>query len=503
MIGGSFQHMTFTRRLQRRKNHHRFVHRAIVIFLLRYLVGVFSLSVYPDGLSPNSPNFNDNAKNNADSNSIQTQLKGKMILAPLTRGGNLPFRRLCADFGMEVSLSEMIYARSLLKGDAVEQARLRRANNEHTLGIQFATNNVEEGCRAIDMAAEAGADFCDLNCGCPIFEATRRGLGSSLLRSPKKLGKLVNGLVNNKHNMPVTVKIRLGCEVETINCSEVVRTLRKAGASAITVHGRTAQQGYSKPADWELIQKVVHERNDDGFGDVPIIGNGDILTYYEANRRIDQCSVDSVMVGRGALTKPWLFKEFKDQQTWNLGCDDRIEIYRTLTSYMKEHFGDDDWGRKKSWNFLPWHFEFFCRYVHHPEEEFESLSREKPLIQNRVAMSSSMTPIESLLTNRSTDAHNLIAAELWESDSNTDAINRLHRLAESNEIKQIVAQGITKEREDQVLTNLPKGKAGKWEKRRGRNPAPKRSDEEIAQIRAQRAAKKAKILAEGGVWPPP
>ena len=483
--------------LKRRQSRNLIIHCiAIISSLNRHIITTVALSTNPKNVVTPRENLGATA-------SIQSQLKGKMILAPLTRGGNLPFRRLCADFGMEVSLSEMIYARSLLKGDAVELARLRRASNERTLGVQFATNNVEEGCRAIDMAAEAGADFCDLNCGCPIFEATRRGLGSSLLRSPKKLGKLVSGLVNNQHKMPVTVKIRLGCEVETINCSEVVRTLREAGASAITIHGRTAQQGYSKPADWNLIEQVVQERNDEGFEGIPIIGNGDILTYYEANRRINECSVDSVMVGRGALTKPWIFKEFNDQKTWDLSCDDRIEIYRTLTTYMKEYFGDDDWGRKKSFNFLPWHFEFFCRYAYHPKDEFESLSIDKPLIQNRVTMSSALSPIELLLANRSPDAHNLIAAELWESNSNTDAIKRLSRLAESHEIGHIIAQGVATEKEDQVLTNLPKGKAGKWEKRRGRNPGPKRTEEEIAQIREKRAAKKAKILAEGGVWPPP
>jgi tRNA-dihydrouridine synthase 3 len=124
-----------------------------------------------------STSTSSNSQSYQQHNNVHDELKGKMVLAPLTRGGNLPFRRLCADFGMEVSLSEMIYARSLLKGDAVEQARLRRATNEKYFGVQFATNNVEEGCKAIEMAAGAGADFCDLNCGCPIFEATRRGLG--------------------------------------------------------------------------------------------------------------------------------------------------------------------------------------------------------------------------------------------------------------------------------------------------------------------------------------
>ena len=432
---------------------------------------------------------------------VEKGLSGKMILAPLTRGGNLPFRRLCSDFGMEASLSEMIYARSLLKGDAVEQARLRRASNEQFYGVQIATNSVSEGISAIKEAEKAGADFCDLNCGCPIFEATRRGLGSSLLRSPQKLGKLVSGLVNGS-SIPVTVKIRLGCEADTINCLETVHALREAGAAAITIHGRTAQQGYSKNADWELIQKAVEEGKENGYGHIPVIGNGDILTYYEARRRMEESKVDSVMVGRGALSKPWIFKEFKDNDTWNPDIKERIEVYRTLSQYMKDHFGDDAMGRKKSWNFLPWHFEFLSRYTPYPEQEFSAQSIEKPLIQNRVIISDDISPLELLMANRCSDAHDLIANALWESDSNANAVQKLTGVAESNEFKEILMNGSANPGEDTVLTNLPKGKAGKWEKRRGRKPGPKRSDEEIAQIRADRANKKERILAEGGIWPP-
>mmetsp|Transcript_82244 Transcript_82244/g.166650 ORF Transcript_82244/g.166650 Transcript_82244/m.166650 type:complete len:397 (-) Transcript_82244:1468-2658(-) len=395
----------------------------------------------------------------------------------------------------------MIYARSLLKGAPVEQARLRRWKGEPTFGVQFATNQISEGVGAIQEATKMGADFCDLNCGCPIHEATRRGLGSSLLRSPKKLHKLVKGMVESSE-IPLTVKIRLGCETDTINCLENVRALREAGAAAITIHGRTAQQGYSRNADWELIRKAVQETKDEGYGHVPIIGNGDILTYFEARRRMEETGVDSVMVGRGALCKPWIFKEFNDNATWSPDAKERVEVYRTLANYMKDHFGDDAMGRKKSWNFLPWHFEFLSRYTPYPEEEYGAKSIERPLIQNRMVLPDHTDPLEVLLANRCDHTHDVIASILWESDSNEHAVNKLNEFAESEEFKTILTTGSPDAREDQVLTNLPKGKAGRWEKRRGRKPGPKRTDEEIAQIRAERAAKKERILAEGGVWPP-
>ena len=140
--------------------------------------------------------------------SLAARLKGQMVLAPLTRGGNLPYRRLCADFGMEVSMGEMIFARSLLKGERHEQARLRRAAHEHAFGAQFATNNKAEGAKLCELAAQQGATWVDLNCGCPIYEATRRGLGSALLRKPAKLGRLVSGIVE-KIPLPLSVKVRV------------------------------------------------------------------------------------------------------------------------------------------------------------------------------------------------------------------------------------------------------------------------------------------------------
>eukprot|EP00986_Skeletonema_menzelii_P001766 scaffold488_cov142-Skeletonema_menzelii.AAC.5 len=433
---------------------------------------------------------------------MQQQVTGQMILAPLTKGGNLPFRRLCADFGMEVSLSEMVYARSLLRGSPVEQARLRCWEGEHIFGVQIATNQVEEGLNAIRKLQESAVvQFCDLNCGCPIYDVTRRGLGSSLLRSPQKLHKLVKGMVDGT-DLPITVKIRVGCESDTVNVLENVKAIREAGAAAITIHGRTAQQGYSKDANWGLIQQAVAESREAGFGHVPIIGNGDILTHFEARRRMEDTGVHSVMVGRGALIKPWIFKEFKDNATWSPTARERIEVYRTLANYMKEHFGDDEMGRKKAWTFLPWHFEFLSRYSSYPEDEFAAQSIEKPLIQSRLSTSTETdVPLEILLANRSGDAHDVIASILWESESDEVAFRKLNEFSESVEFNNILNTGSSSE-EDQVLANPLPGKAGRWSKRRGRKPGPKRSDEEIAAIRAARALKKQTILASGGEWPP-
>ena len=180
-----------------------------------------------------------------------------MILAPLTRGGNLPFRRLCVDYGMEVSFGEMVFARNLLhehkrSHSGVEHSRLRRAPNEKFFGVQIATNSIEEGLAAARIVAESGADFIDLNCGCPIYEATRRNLGSALLRKPERLAGLVEGLEAGSA-LPLSVKVRLAAMGGEVNIDEVAGRLYDAGAAALTIHGRTATDRCAKAADWARV----------------------------------------------------------------------------------------------------------------------------------------------------------------------------------------------------------------------------------------------------------
>lgn len=261
------------------------------------------------------------------------KLQGKMILAPLTRGGNLPFRRLCADLGMEAGVSEMVFARQLLKGDPIELARMRRAPNERLFGVQIASNDIEEACAAAQLIEKSGADWIDLNCGCPIHEATRRGLGSALLRKPQKLGSLVRG-ITQKSSLPLTVKVRLAAEGGEVNVREVVEALREAGAAAVTIHGRTATDRYSKSADWEAVRLVVVDGEQRGSA-MAVIGNGDIYSHSEARERMRQSGVGAVMVGRGALVKPWLFSEFERSEQWLPDTRERVQLYRRLACYMK------------------------------------------------------------------------------------------------------------------------------------------------------------------------
>jgi tRNA-dihydrouridine synthase 3 len=356
----------------------------------------------------------------------------------------------------------------------------------------------------MEMAYDSGANFVDLNCGCPIYEATRRGLGSSLLRSPERLEQLVTGMIQGTQNkIPLSVKIRLGCSEDTINVREVVNRMRNSGAAAVTIHARTARQGYRRPADWNMIAEVVQDGKLGGSS-MPIIGNGDIMTHYEAQQRIDESGVNAVMVGRGALIKPWIFQEFKDKQDWDPALKDRIEVYYQLTTYMKDYFGSDDLGRKKTWNFLPWHFSFFNRYNSYPEKDYKQESLISPLIHRRIEIPEDASPLQLLLSHRSEDIHELIADSLWNSQSRLDAYQKLEKLSESSQFRDIQTKYVQEEdmsldaAETTELANVPSSNSssGKGNRRRRRSQAPQRTPEEIAAIRAERSAKRARLLLE-------
>ena len=423
------------------------------------------------------------------STDLVSRLRGKMILAPLTRGGNLPYRRLCADFGMDSSFSEMVYARQLLKNEGIELARMRRAPGETTFGVQIATNEIDEGVAAAKMAAASGADWVDLNCGCPIYEATRRGLGAALLRKPHKLEQLVAGIAAGS-SLPLSVKVRTGEFRNALNVRDVASRLRDAGAAMVTIHGRTMEDRYKRPADWDVIAQVVADGAGSGVG---VVGNGDILTHYDARRRLDESGVDAVMVGRGALIKPWVFQEFERGEPWEPSAAERVEIMRRLVVYMKEHFGDDARGRKKAWAFLPWHLDWFARYLPLPEAEWGAFSREEPLMQmRRPPLPADLPALDRLLASRAPGAHDAMSGLLWEAASDAAAVDALRNFAEGGGLAEVEAAAAAEaEAEEEELANVGQAYSGGLKKQRRRRAAPViRTPQEIAALRAQRALKR-------------
>jgi tRNA-dihydrouridine synthase 3 len=356
--------------------------------------------------------------------SERSPFEDAVVLAPLTVGGNLPFRRLCSELGADVTVGEMAVVRKLLKGSSAEFALLKSHPDERFFGVQLADNKAETLVEGARLAESRGARFVDLNCGCPIDQITRRGLGASLLRKPARLGRLVAAM-KAAVQVPVTVKLRAGWHEDKVNVYEVARACEEGGADAIAIHGRTREQRYSKAADWDLIGRVAAERG------VPVVGNGDILTSYEARERRARTGVRSVMLGRGALIKPWLFREIKDGRTWLPTPQERFAVLWRFVELMREHFGADERGVRRAMRFLPWHLNFFCRYVPLPEAEHAVAAREHPLLQSRLQAPPPGSALERLLGDARPETHQKLAEELLASASRDDAHERALRLADS------------------------------------------------------------------------
>jgi tRNA-dihydrouridine synthase 3 len=349
---------------------------------------------------------------------------GRRWLAPLTRGGHLAFRRLCVEFGAEVTVGEMVVVHRLLKNESSEFALLKSHASEPLFGVQLADRRGESLAEGGRIAQARGARFVDLNCGCPIDRITRRGLGASLLRKPRKLGRLVEAL-RRAVTVPVTVKLRTGWSDEGENVSEVARVCEEAGASAIIVHARTRNQRYSRPADWGIVGRVAGERG------VPVVGNGDILTHYEARDRMRTSGVTSVMVARGALIKPWIFKELREGRCWLPSPEERVGVLWRFVELLREHFGADARGERRIGYFLPWHLDFFSRYRPLPEETYLEPSRKHPLLQTRLGLHPGISSLEALLVDPRAEVHGRIASALLAAASREEALESLRLLAAS------------------------------------------------------------------------
>jgi tRNA-dihydrouridine synthase 3 len=346
----------------------------------------------------------------------------KFVLAPLTKGGNLPFRRLCVDFGAKVTMSEMAYAKQVVRRRPSEMALLRRHESETCFGVQLAVGNPKDGVEAAKIAVERGAAFIDVNAGCPIHDVIRRGMGATLLQRPAAFARIVETMVAEL-DVPVTVKIRAGWKEGEINAPEIARLMEEAGAAMLTLHGRTREQRYTKAADWDLVRQLVEERT------IPIVGNGDILTWHEAEDRIRQSGCAAVMLARGVLIKPWLFQECEEQRTWLPDARERVAVYLRLVGYGREHFRDDEKGRKKAMFFLPWHFSFLSRWRPMPEVDFVERARAYPLLQSRLDEEADLPPLERVLRDPREAVHAAIAGQLWDAADLDDACARLEALS--------------------------------------------------------------------------
>ena len=346
------------------------------------------------------------------------------ILAPLTTQGNLPYRRLCNSLGAAFTYSEMAMSLPLLQGQKSEWALLKAHESDVQpptftmkgqenvvfdydqkrdlcFGAQIAANKPWLAIKTTEVLTTIlpkGLRVVDLNVGCPIDLVCREGAGSALMDSPQKLEKMLRGMNLVSGETPVTVKIRTGTKDKQPTAQKLVDRLvlggggghnEPCGVAAITLHGRSRQQRYTRSADWDYISETasvikklnakadrladtIHEADErdqpNGHkgsknGKVYFIGNGDVFSHDHYYDHINHAGVDGVMAARGALIKPWLFEEIAAGQYLDKSSSERLQIVERFVRYGLEAWGSDEIGVGQTRRFLLEWLSFACRYV--------------------------------------------------------------------------------------------------------------------------------------------
>jgi len=257
------------------------------------------------------------------------------ILAPMAGITHSPFRRLMRRHRSAVVISELVSATGIEYAGARTLDLLKFHEEERRVGLQIFGEDQEHLVKACQYVERLGADFVDLNMGCPVPKVVKKGAGSAMCRDPIGLSKILQAMVESV-KIPVTIKIRTGWDSGTRNAAEIVRVAADAGVKWVAIHGRTRAQGYSGDADWDFIGEVKAR------SPLPIIGNGDVSTAEDAVRRYREYGVDAVMIGRGALRNPFLFEQ--SETLWKGGTplrptiDDYLALMREQRELLEQTF---------------------------------------------------------------------------------------------------------------------------------------------------------------------
>ena len=235
------------------------------------------------------------------------EIKNKVVLAPMAGICNNAYRTIIKEMGCGLIVAEMVSDKAITYNNEKTIDMLYMTDFERPLSQQIFGSDVDSFVAAsIYIYEHMHPDIIDINMGCPVPKvALKAQAGSALLKDPKKIYEIVSAVVKSVP-IPVTVKIRSGWDEKSINAVDVAKTIESAGASAITVHPRTRKQGYSGKANWNIIKQVKENVK------IPVIGNGDIKTCYDAKRMLDETGCDAVMIGRACLGNPWLIKQTVD-----------------------------------------------------------------------------------------------------------------------------------------------------------------------------------------------
>lgn len=253
-------------------------------------------------------------------------LKNPYILAPMSGWTNLAYRLLARKYGCSLAFAEMIKARAFMEGSEKTKERLMSHINDRPLGVQLLGQDdpcMEESAQKLE---ELGIDLIDINMGCPVPKVVSKGEGAALLKQPDKVMRLIRR-VRRATNLPLTIKIRSGWCHDQVNAIEIAKIAQDEGIDALTIHGRTREQGYRGSANWEIIAQIKQILK------IPVIGSGDIFLAEDAQNMIQKTGCDGVMIARGSMGSPWIFYQLDHLNQDHFTID---EVF--ILDHLRKHF---------------------------------------------------------------------------------------------------------------------------------------------------------------------
>ena len=236
--------------------------------------------------------------------------KRPVLLAPMEDVTDIAFRLMCKRFGADMVYTEFVSADALIRNVSKTQQKLNVSDEERPVAIQIYGKEVGPMVEAAQICEEAHPDVLDINFGCPVKKVAGKGAGAGMLRNIPLMLEITREVVKAV-KLPVTVKTRLGWDADHRIIVELAEQLQDCGIAALSIHGRTRAQMYTGEADWTLIREVKQNPR----MTIPIIGNGDVVTAEQCQQRFDETGVDGVMIGRGSIGRPWVFREVKHYLT--------------------------------------------------------------------------------------------------------------------------------------------------------------------------------------------
>ena len=265
-----------------------------------------------------------------------------LYLAPMAGVTDKIFRQICKRYGADVLVTEFVSAEGVFRRNERTREYLNFDECEKPLGVQlFGADPAHMADAAKKVVDWVAPDFIDLNFGCPVNKVVAKNGGSALLKDCPTLTSVANAVVGSVAPLPVTAKIRIGWDADSINAVRVAQLLQECGIAALAVHGRTRAQGYSGEADWRVIGEVAEAVT------IPVIGNGDVSSAHDIAQRRKETKISGVMIGRAAMSAPWIFREIKHSLVTGalLPAPDFSERWKVIIEHCRRHA--QDWGNEE------------------------------------------------------------------------------------------------------------------------------------------------------------